>query len=193
MCPASDADPVAVAQTANPQLQGSKKLLAWWKFDNDANDSAGNNHGTLHGNPVYAEGRIGRAISLDVNDYVYCGNPDSLNFGTDDWTISAWIKTTQSGTNEDDAHMNRGTIFANGGDEEGGVRYSLGINEAGLDRVTLTTDDDRAKFQAATSAIVNDGSGHHIVGTRAEGQLRVYVDGVLDGGNYLPADYDLSG
>ncbi len=187
------ADPVTIAQTANLQLQGPEKLLAWWKFDNDANDSAGANHGTVHGNPAYADGKVGRAISLDGDDYVDCGNPDSLNFGAGDWTISAWIKTTQSGTNEDDAHMNRGTVFANGGDEEGGVRYSLVVNETILDRIAVTTDDDNAKVQATARTVVNDGAWHHIVGMRNAGQLRVYVDGVLDGGRYLPAEYDLSG
>ena len=187
------ADPITVAKTAHPQLQGPDKLLAWWKFDNDANDSAGANHGTIHGNPTYADGKVGRAINLDGDDYVDCGNPDSLNFGTGDWTISAWIKTTQSGTNEDDAHKNKGTIFANGGDEEGGVRYSLVVNEAILDRNTLTTDDDNAKVQVTTRTVVNDGTWHHVVGMRKAGQLHVYVDGVLDGGDYLPEGYDLSG
>jgi hypothetical protein len=189
----TDSDPVTIAQTANPQLQGPDKLLAWWKFENDANDSAGSNHGTTQGNPTYAAGKFGRAISFDGDDYVDCGNPDSLNFGTDDWTISAWIKTTQTGTDEDDEHKNRGTIFANGGDEAGGIRYALAINEAYLGTVVLTTDNDTAKVQAIGKTVVNDGNWHHIVGMRNAGQLRVYVDSVLDGGSYLPAGYDLSG
>ncbi|OHB63343.1 MAG: hypothetical protein A2168_02495 [Planctomycetes bacterium RBG_13_50_24] len=178
-----------VAQQGQPN-----KLVAWWKFENDANDSAGSNNGTIHGNPTYVDGKVGRAISLDGDDYVDCGNPDSLNFGTGDWTISAWIKTTQTGTNEDDAHMNRGTVFANGGDEVDGIRYALCLNEVQLGMMTLTTDDNiNNKVQTTGSTRVNDGAWHHIVGMRNAGQLRVYVDGALDGGSYLPDGYDLSG
>jgi hypothetical protein len=172
----------------------SGKLIAWWKFENDVNDSAGSNNGTIHGNPTFVDGKFGRAICFDGNDYIDCGNPDSLNFGTGDWTISAWIKTTQTGTNEDDAHMNRGTVFANGGDEVDGIRYTLGLNEVQLGMMTLTTDDNiNNKIQTRGSTRVNDGAWHHVVGMRNAGQLRVYVDGALDGGSYLSDGYDLSG
>ena len=188
------ADPIVIAQTANPRLQSSDKLVAWWKFENDANDSAGANHGTIHGNPTYVEGKVGRAINLDGDDYVDFGNPDTLDFGTSDWTISAWIKTTQTGINQqDDALLNRGTVFANGGDEAGGIRYALAVNEGQLGSITLTTDDDMSKVQAISRTAVNDGDWHHVVGMRNAGQLHVYVDGVLDEGGYLSAGYDLSG
>jgi len=187
------ADPILIAQTANSLLQSSDKLVAWWKFEDDANDSAGANHGTIHGNPTYVDGKAGRAISLDGDDYVDCGNADLLNFGTGDWAISAWIKTTQTGTNQDDASMNRGTVFANGGDETGGIRYALAVNEGQLGGITLTTDDDEYKIQAIGKTAINNGAWHHIVGMRNSGQLRIYIDGVLDGGNYLSDGYDLSG
>ena len=169
------------------------KLVAWWRFENDANDSAGSNNGTIHGNPTFVDGKFGRAICFDGNDYIDCGNPVSLNFGTGDWTISAWIKTTQTGTNEDDEHKNRGTVFANGGDQPGGIRYALIINETGIGRIDLVTDDDKTKIQATSGTVVNDGNWHHVVGVRNAGQLRVYVDGALDGGSYLSEGYNLSG
>jgi len=176
---------------------GGKKpgnLVAWWKFENDANDSAENNHGTIKGNPTYADGKVGRAISLDGDDYVDFGNPDSLNFGAGDWTISAWIKTSQTGINQQgDALLNRGIVFANGGDETGGIRYALAVNEGQLGSITLTTDNDTSKVQAVSRSAVNDGAWHNIVGVRNAAQLYIYVDGVLDGGSYLSAGYDLSG
>lgn len=167
----------------------ANKLVAWWKFENDPNDSAGANHGTVHGNPQYADGKVGRAISFDGDDYVDLGKPDSLNFGAGDWTISAWIKTTQSGTEP----ANRGTIFANGGDEAGGIRYAFAVNEEYLGTIVLTTDNDTYKVQAFGKTAVNDGNWHHVAGMRNADQLRVYVDGALDGGVSLPAGYDLSG
>jgi len=189
---AEQATTVAPAQASETQLQDRNKLVAWWKFENDANDSAGVNHGTVHGNPTYVAGKVGQAISLDGDDYVDCGNPSSLNFGTGDWAVSAWIKTTQSGT--DDANEpNRGTVFANGGDEAGGIRYTLAVNEEQSGMITLTTDDDLSKVQAISTTAVNDGAWHHVVGTRHERQLCIYVDGVLKGTNTLPYGFSLAG
>jgi len=172
-----------------PAQKEPSRLVAWWKLDNDANDSAGANHGTPHGNPTYVAGKSGQAISFDGNDYVDCGNASSLSFGTGDWTVSAWIKTTQSGTEPE----NRGTVFANGGDEAGGIRYALAVNEEYLGTIVLTTDNDVYKVQATGRTVVNDGVWHHVVGMRNASQLRVYVDGALDGTSPLPAGYDLSG
>src|SRR4030042_821857 len=90
--------------------------------------------------------------------------------------------------------MNRGTVFANGGDEVDGIRYALCLNEVQLGMMTLTTDDNiNNKVQTTGSTRVNDGAWHHIVGMRNAGQLRVYVAGALDGGSFLPDRYDLSG
>ena len=53
--------------------------VAWYKFDSSATDSAGSAHGRLHGNPTYAQGVYGRAISFDgYRDYVEITDIDSL-------------------------------------------------------------------------------------------------------------------
>ena len=185
-------DPVNVKEEKSSIKPDQKnKLVSWWKFENNTSDSVGDNHGTMNGNPTYVTGKVGQAISLDGDDYVDCGNPDSLNFGTGDWTISVWIKTTQSGMEL--TGDRRGTVFANGGDGEGGIRYALAVNEGFLGTISLTTDNDRQKVQAMSKTTVNDDKWHHVIGMRNAGQLRVYVDGVLDGTHYLPYDYDLSG
>jgi hypothetical protein len=165
-------------------------LVLHYEFENNVLDSSGNAiHGTPQGSPAYISGVLGQAISLspaDGNDYADCGNPAALNFGTVDWSICAWVKTTQAGATA--------TVFANGGDNTGGIRYTLGIGEGGPDGVvTLTTDDDVDKRQAISSTTVNDDQWHHVVGLRSGTAIRVYVDGVLDGTDTLPAGYDLSG
>ncbi len=191
-------DPMSVAKTARTVMRaqvtsGSDKLIARWKFDNDANDSAGTNHGSIHGDPAFEAGKLGQAIRLDGDDYVDCGNASVLNFGTGDWTLSAWIKTTQTGTEGNDEQKNRGTIFANGGDMEGGIRIALILNETILDRVALVTDDNKTKIQTTTRTIVNDGIWHHIIGMRNGDYFQVYVDGKLDATGFIPVGYDLSG
>ncbi len=182
------AAPSKAVPASQEQLQGRDKLVAWWKFENNANDSAGANNGVIGGSPSYVSGKFGQAISLDGDDYVDFGNPSSLNFGTGDWTVSAWIKTTQSGTDDE----SKGTVFANGGDGGGGVRYALAVNEGQSGKITLTTDDDVSKLQAISTTAVNDGAWHHVVGMRNAKKLHVYVDGVLEVTQTLPAGYSLS-
>ncbi len=64
--------------------QGHAELVSEWKFDGNAKDSVGNNHGTLKGNPTWGADRFGdqgKALSLDgKDDYVDCGNDASLSF-----------------------------------------------------------------------------------------------------------------
>jgi hypothetical protein len=163
--------------------------ISWWKLDNNASDSAGAITGTARGNPTYVAGNSGQAIDLDGNDYVDLGNPPSLDFSTGDWTISAWIKTTQFGTDDTD----KGTIYANGGDETDGIRYTLAVNEITSGLITLTTDDNVTKAQATGQTIVSDDLWHHVAGIRKGTQLLVFVDGALDGTGTVPTGYDLSG
>jgi hypothetical protein len=177
------------ANAADPNLVG------WWKFDEGsgttADDSSGNgNDGTLQGNPQWVAGKIGGALEFDGDDSVNVGNANMLNLGTDNWTITAWIKTTITGTGD----SNKGTVFANGGDWSGGIRFTLAVSETGGEgTITLTTDDDSTKVQATSSATVNDGVWHHVVAMRDGTTLNVYIDGKLDGTNSVPAGYDLSG
>jgi hypothetical protein len=176
-------------------------LLAWYKFDEGtgttAFDSSGNeNHGVITG-ATWVVGQLGGALNFD-GDYVDCGNPPVLNFGTGDWSLCAWIKNTMTGTGED----NKGSIIANGGDSSGGHRYSLIVSEQEEGKVTLTIDDNGAdsigssygKKQARGYITkVNDGIWHHVLGMREGDTIKVYIDGNLEGTTGLPFSYDLSG
>ena len=176
-------------QSAQEPPRSESGLVARWKFDGDANDSAGANHGTIRGNPTYVTGKSGQALNLDGDDCVDCGNASALNFDTGDWAVSAWIKTTQSGAEDE----NKGTVFANGADGGGGVRYALAVSEGESDKITVTTDDDLSKIQAISITAVNDGAWHHVAAVRYEARLLIYVDGTLETTSALPSQYSLAG
>jgi hypothetical protein len=126
----------------------------------------------------------GTALEFDGDDYIDCGNPHILNFGTNDWTVTAWMKTTET---------EKDTIFANGGDGGGGKRLTLQTNEGNATKATLTVDDDVDKVQAKGTTVVIDGQWYHIVGMREGTTISIYINGVLEGTNTLPDGYDLSG
>lgn len=53
--------------------------VAWYKFDGNVNDSAGSAHGRLYGNPNYAPGVHGQAISFDgYMDSIQITNVENL-------------------------------------------------------------------------------------------------------------------
>ncbi|MBW8039049.1 MAG: hypothetical protein FVQ85_03520 [Planctomycetes bacterium] len=133
----------------------------------------------------------GLVLCLDGDgDYVNCGNPAALNFGTGDWTLSAWVRNTMTGTGDD----NKGGIITNGGDGGGGHRYGLVLSEQEEGEVTLVVDDNVTKAQArGDTTQVNDGAWHHVLGLREGAEIRIYIDGMLEGTAGLPAGYDLSG
>jgi len=182
-------------------VPNSGALVAHWPLDTDYQDDSGYGH---HGDPcdgaaLMTDADRGGVVYLDgAGDLVDCHNPTdpcTLDFGTGDWTVCAWIKTTQSGTGD----QNKGSIIGKGGDNAGGHRYALGLSEesdATEGMVTITTDDNVNKRQATGQVLVNDGEWHHVVGMRDGNSLRVYVDGLTDPAwenNNLPDGYDLSG
>jgi 7,8-dihydropterin-6-yl-methyl-4-(beta-D-ribofuranosyl)aminobenzene 5'-phosphate synthase len=77
-------------------------LVAHWRLDeaegNIANDSAGDNDGTLNGNPVWqpAGGKLNGALELDgVDDYV--STPFVLNPADGSFSAFVWIKAGAEG------------------------------------------------------------------------------------------------
>jgi len=170
--------------------------VAWWQLDDGtgeiAVDSSGNGFdGTITDANWIAPGHgdVGFCLEMDRGNYVDLGNPDALNFGTGDWAVTAWINTTITGTDAAD----RGTIYANGGDDSGGIRYTLCVSELQEGQVTLTCDDDTTKVQASGTTAVNDGEWHLVVGMREGTTIRVVIDGVFEGQNAVAAGYDLGG
>jgi len=77
--------------------------LAWWKLDETAGqcaaDSAGGNHGTVVGNPVWrpAGGWTGGALDLDGRgDCIRVQQPKGFDFAPRSFSVSAWIHPRQT-------------------------------------------------------------------------------------------------
>lgn len=82
-------------------LDVSEGLVAYWSFDyNDGSiaydESENNNDGFITG-ATWTAGISGNALDFDgVNDYVEVSTSSSLNFGSGDFSISAWVRTDNS-------------------------------------------------------------------------------------------------
>lgn len=189
-------------ELVTPVDPGSAGLLAHYALDGNAMDSSGNgNHGALVGNLQWvALGQIGGALEFvdGAGDYVDLGNPPILDQGTNDWTVSAWVKVASMPG--DDM-----IIFSKGGDGGGGIRYEMLFRDDNNGDIKILVDDDgsgnygKHDPQTEVNGLIDD-EWHHIVIMRRNGtDLRVYVDRVEDMGvinhseSTIPADYDLSG
>ncbi|MCH7851090.1 MAG: LamG domain-containing protein, partial [Nanoarchaeota archaeon] len=136
--------------------------------------------------PLWIDGISGQAISFDGdNDYVIIADDPSLQFGTGNFSITAWIYPTPN-TGKTRIANNRGTGIA--GSSPG---WEFKIEDFGGGwRFMDSTIDDGSTYATC------DGCGgtysydqwYHVAMIYEAGVgLRFYVDGVLDGSVSIPS------
>lgn len=158
---------------------------AYWPFDEGTGttvrDASGQGHdGTLVGSAEWVPGRKGQALHFSKNQYVLINQSEALELGASDFTIAAWVRTTQGGTvlcklKPDGKWMPNGKSFhirKNGLAMEGGW---VGVVQG--------------------STAVNDGQWHHVaVGFHQSSKnVYLYVDGQRTGDGPLQLAADPEG
>jgi len=89
---------IIISANSSPAKIDTKDCVGAWLLDRpDADiveDISGNeNHGAIKGNPKWDNGKFGEAIIFDgVDDCIDCGDKDSLDVGTDNFSIVLWMK-----------------------------------------------------------------------------------------------------
>src|SRR3989338_4032542 len=68
-------------------------LVAHWKFEGNASDSAGTNNGTLVNSPVFMAGKVNQALSLNGSNRVAL---QTIDYGTAH-TFAYWLNYQDSG------------------------------------------------------------------------------------------------
>jgi hypothetical protein len=175
-----------------PADPGPANLLGLWAFEGNANDTSGHGlNGTLRQAQLVNSGRPngGSAVQVQKAGYVDLGNPPVLDFGTGDWTMTAWFKTAMTGTGD----ANQGTIYGKGGDNTGGHRYCLIVSQNTEGVITMVVDDNVTRYDANAQTKINDDQWHFVAGQREGTTLRIYIDGTLEGTTTIPAAYNLAG
>jgi len=157
----------------NAQLAG---LLGWWKFDEGqgatAADSSGNNHpGALVGNAKWAQGKLGGAIDLDGNgSYVQIADKSAFDMAGEA-TVACWVNIRSIPAEwtgivtKGDTSWRLSTV-----EQKNQFHFAANDYEIGHDNIFVN---------AATT--VAPQTWHHVVGTYDGANIRIYVDGQLDG------------
>jgi hypothetical protein len=137
---------------------------AWYTGDGNVLDSVGNHHGTLTNGATFADGVLGKAISLDgVNDYVILDTADKLGLNGE-FTVSAWIKPNAVTGDYGILAMDTGS---------GSTLLHLNIRNSKLYMGFF--GNDTAGNQTLTA-----GTWYHVTFRYSGGVQETYINGVLD-------------
>ena len=165
-------DHIAVVDMGAYEYIETLRLVAHWKLDEyygpTAHDSAGENHGTLQGGPFWLPtwGKVGGALQLDgKDDYVDCGNNDSLNI-IDKITVALWVKTNDAGNGEHNPYVTKGDHS-----------YAIKHYYDNTIQFFIYDSDWHTVWYPIDSSF--NGVWHHLAGTYDGNDLKLYCDGDL--------------
>lgn len=164
-------------------LKDSANLKAYYRFESGAltTDGSGNSHTlTAIATPTEdASGKYGGAVAYASASSQAHSAVDGADFKpTGNFSISAWIKTSTTGTQKVIF-----TSWAAATSKYAGIEMQIDasnkINIYSGKNSGVVEGTDLQKAVSATS--VTDGNWHHVVGTWDGSTLRAYVDGKMDG------------
>jgi hypothetical protein len=146
----------------------SSGLVAWWRADGNANDSADSHHGVLLNGMGFTAGISGQAfLGGAANQKVMV--PDSLDFQlTSSLSIGMWVNA--SGYSY--------TAFMRGDDRPGLDPYALSLDGGGLMGLQITDAANNTKF---LSAPLPFNTWVQVTGTLdgSTGDMRLYFNGIM--------------
>ena len=159
-------------------------VMGMWLFDTEGDmaiDSSGNGlDGTIVNTVNRVDGKFGMALEFGADGYVDCGNQAALNVGTNNFSITAWIK--YSGTPADwHANIVEKVDFA--APRHGYLLCVRGGLDAGNMEKPLMWFGlgDASGIHMFGTDPINDGEWHHLAATiDRQGMMLMYRDGNLE-------------
>lgn len=146
--------------------------ISWWPAGGNAQDALAANPGTPYYSVTYGHGKVGQAFSFSPQGYVRVPNAPSLNPATG-LTIEGWVwfPATHTGVNMPIASK----------DAPGARQYLLTKTTAGKVRAHVGIAGGAFYYTDGQTALAPE-TWHHVAmsWSAAAGQLRIYVNGVLD-------------
>ncbi|MBV6627277.1 MAG: DUF4114 domain-containing protein [Rivularia sp. (in: Bacteria)] len=167
------------------KLNGTQNgLVAYYNFNeysvdgttiNDVSENATFNNGD--NNNFTDSIDFANAVSLDgTNDYVEIPNTDDLEFGTESFTVEAWVYDDPNSTDWwNNAVSKKGGNSTNGTDSG----WTLRIN--GDDKPQFFLGDGTSRVDANSNTALREGEWYHLAGVvdRNTGEAYLYVNGEL--------------
>ena len=142
-------------------------LVGWWKLNGNANSSIGNLNGTTFNvTPRTGQDNIANhAYSFNgSSSYIDVGDSDALTLGN--FSLSLWLKTSITSAQR---LLNKET--------SGQSSYGLLINNSML--YFFVDGTWGSHYIRDTGPVVTDDVWHHVLASRSESTLYLYIDGQL--------------
>jgi hypothetical protein len=152
-----------------------------WRLDertgDHVDDAIGFCDATAYSNLTVVPGKLGMAKIFDgQTNYIQENNNTDLNFGTDNFSVSFWMKAERSSGWS--AIMSKANDWIESKDVCG---WLFGNRDSGSDtlefRINSCGQDKEHRITHAENVFNNE--WHHIVGIRDGETIKLYVDGVL--------------
>jgi hypothetical protein len=144
--------------------------VAWWRGEGNATDELGIYNGTATGT-AFVSGNTGQAFSFNGTGSSVSFGSSLGNFGTNNFTIECWIKTTSTRL---EAVL--GKRFGCGDSSFWNFRLLNGA--IWVEMFPGVNFPDNASF---SSQPINDGQFHHLAVVRQGLTVTLYVDGIFSG------------
>ncbi|MHC4740229.1 MAG: LamG-like jellyroll fold domain-containing protein, partial [Planctomycetota bacterium] len=160
--------------TTGSQPSVDPNLVGWWELENNANDSAGANDGTIYG-AVGTSGKFGQALSFDeVDDYVDIPDFDYTNT-SNEFSLSFWFRIADVAGSFYQYMYSHGNY---GATNSLNVYFSETDEGTGGEEVrTNITLSDSTSWQPSTSPVFADGQWHmYTITVSSVDGATIYVD-----------------
>jgi hypothetical protein len=166
-------------------------LLAKWSAEGSAQDSVGVNHGTIVGGVGYAKGIRGQTFTFDgASGYIDVTNTGDLDFGTNDFSICAWVYFASWGgglsTDQDILQRSLGT-YPN--DRSYLLEYAATETPPVLRFVVRDSTSNQNDMMLPSPITVDE--WYHIAAVRTGNTNRLFLDGSLLGEQTAGSNVDL--
>ena len=156
-------------------------LNGYWQLEEmtgaTAGDSVGANHGAAVNGPIWESGLLGGALRFSGSNYVRVKDSSTLDPGTGDFSIQAWIKIPvgQKAQRRVVAHGTHGA----GGHDGFALMQWCGWGTVPCGGVALLMgQDSKGEVMVGTCAAMDDGKWHHYAASvNRKGSITFYVDG----------------
>jgi serine/threonine protein kinase len=183
-------NPGAALPERPPAKRPPEGLVAWWRADGNAKDSAGDNHGSLKGEVKFAPGVAGQAFDFDgISGRIDLGNAPSLHLSSGDFSVSAWVNFRSlkpppgSPDSSGDMWIVAKMYFAAGPNTDGWALLKQRDNHfwfgfGGGNANGLGGDAAPTMIRSTTS--VEPGVWYHVVAVKTAGHFSLYVNGIKE-------------
>jgi Concanavalin A-like lectin/glucanases superfamily/Domain of unknown function (DUF4114) len=162
--------------TSNPNGNINPPPIAWYSFEGNTSDTNGTKNSTAANGVTYTGGRFGnKAAVLDGNSS-YIDIPQSV---LDNFSISAWIKTTDTSNNGNFWWEGKGIVDG----DVNGISNDFGLALLGNKAAFGMGDpNNNTDITIRSQTTINDGNWHHLAVTRdrTSGVIFLYVDGIQE-------------